>query len=556
MSETAVTLPPDYYLQNFSALLEQVWQQYQDLLLPAEHRLCEVFPTLGKDARKLYVRLLTRKGEIFRTSRLRYEEIRRPRQAAKELAERELIAINPSLSLTQLLPLWSRQEWLARLAALGLSTRGLAGLKRTDLDLALAERLMLDAGSPLSPEEVRRIAGEPIYQVLDPHIFAVLKLLFFANPYQDLTDFVLRDLGLYRFESYRLDRETRLFRSREQINAHLTCYAFADELNAVLLGEPDDMLAFAGELPAIPTDDPALSRRLQRVIYEVARQLERRQMLEDALRLYRSLTLADAQEREVRVLVKLNRQGEALTLCRERLPHGDDSQHFAWRFGRKLAKGLMQPWPSRRPSTPVVEQIELEFTGVHVEFAVAEHLARLGDCHYVENTLFNGIFGLHYWPAIFAPVPGAFSHPFQHAPHDLHQVEFTALRADLLEQCHATLASICSSTPHYQQLWRERFGCLNPFVYWHSLDEALIAKALERIPVDHWQAVFQRFWRDLKNHCSGLPDLVLFPASGGYELIEVKGPGDRLQANQKAWMEYFSAHGIPHRVIQVSWRDS
>jgi hypothetical protein len=201
----------------------------------------------------------------------------------------------------------------------------------------------------------------------------------------------------------------------------------------------------------------------------------------------------------------------------------------------------------------VTELFELAFSGAHVEHAVAEHLAPQGECHYVENALFNSVFGLHYWPAIFASVPGAFSHPFQHAPHDLHQAEFAELRGSVLEQCHATVTTICDNIPQYQQLWRERFGCLNPFVHWQSLDEQLLAKALERIPAEHWQAVFRRFWCDLKNHCSGLPDLILFPATGGYELIEVKGPGDRLQANQKAWMEYFATHGIPHRVVQVAW---
>jgi hypothetical protein len=555
MPQTNAPLPPDYYLQNFSTLLKQVQCQYEDLLLPEERRLCEVFPTLGEDARKLYVRLLTRKGEVFRSSRLRYAEIHHPDQAARELAEQALIAIDPALSLVQLLPLWSRQEWLGRLEALGLPTRGLAGLKRAELDLALAERLGLDAEAPLAPAQVHKIAGEALYQLLDPQIFSVLKLLFFANPYQDLTDFVLRDLGLYRFESYRLDRDTRLFRSRAQIDAHLTCYALGDELAAVLQSEPAEMLAFVQQLPAIPADDPALARRLQRLIYEVARQLERLENLEHALALYRGLTQPDAQEREVRVLTKLGREEEALRLCRERLSQGDDTQHFAWRFGGKLARRLAQPWPSRRASAPAVELLELEFSGASVEHAVAEYLAHQGDCHYVENTLFNGIFGLHYWPAIFAPVPGAFSHAFQHAPHDLHQAEFGELRVDVLAQCHAAVSSICADAPRYQQLWRERFGCLNPFVHWQSLDEQLIATALERIPPEHWQAVFKRFWRDLKNHCSGLPDLILFPASGGYELIEVKGPGDRLQTNQRSWMEYFTAHGIPHRVIQVCWRD-
>ncbi|MCR6652051.1 MAG: VRR-NUC domain-containing protein [Cellvibrionaceae bacterium] len=548
MSQASTPLPPDYYLRNFHALLEQVQRQYEDLLLPEERRLCELFPSLCKDARMLYVRLLTRKGDVFRSSRLRYAEIRQGKKAAQELAEKELIAIDPALQLEKLLPLWSRQEWLTRLGALGQPTRGLASLKRAELDLVLTERLGELAAS------VPTIAGEPVYQLLNPDIFPVFKLLFFGNPYQDMTEFVLRDLGLYRFESYRLDRDTRLFRSREQIDAHLACHTLAEQLEVVLLEDAATILTFARTLPAQPADDPILSRRLQRMHYALARQLERLGHLAEALNLYRDLSLPDAQERQVRVLAKLGREQEALALCRERLAEREDTQHFPWRFGQRLARGLACDWPHRSAGKPKVEQLELAYTGEAVEHVAAEHFAALGDCHYVENTLLNGLFGLHYWPAIFAPAPGAFSHPFQHAPHDLHQDEFTALRADLLEEQHAAVARINEKTTDYQALWRDRFGCLNPFVYWQALNETLIATALERIPAAHWQAIFRRFWQDLKNNCSGLPDLILFPHEGGYELIEVKGPGDRLQLNQKAWMEYFAAHGIPHRVVQVSWR--
>ena len=50
-----------------------------------------------------------------------------------------------------------------------------------------------------------------------------------------------------------------------------------------------------------------------------------------------------------------------------------------------------------------------------------------------------------------------------------------------------------------------------------------------------------------------MPDLIFFPSRGGYELIEVKGPGDRVQANQLRWMRYFAEHDIPHRVTWVEW---
>jgi len=51
-----------------------------------------------------------------------------------------------------------------------------------------------------------------------------------------------------------------------------------------------------------------------------------------------------------------------------------------------------------------------------------------------------------------------------------------------------------------------------------------------------------------------LPDLILFPdTASGYELIEVKGPGDTLQNNQKRWMRYFAEWGIPFTVVNIEW---
>jgi hypothetical protein len=85
--------------------------------------------------------------------------------------------------------------------------------------------------------------------------------------------------------------------------------------------------------------------------------------------------------------------------------------------------------------------------------------------------------------------------------------------------------------------------------------------ALDRIPAQHWQALFARMWADIKHNRAGLPDLIFFPEkqaenAPGYELIEVKGPGDTLQKNQKGWLEYFQSHNIPYSVAYVSILDS
>lgn len=38
-----------------------------------------------------------------------------------------------------------------------------------------------------------------------------------------------------------------------------------------------------------------------------------------------------------------------------------------------------------------------------------------------------------------------------------------------------------------------------------------------------------------------------------YEMIEVKGPGDRLQDNQIRWLAYCVEHGMPVCVVHVQW---
>jgi hypothetical protein len=36
-------------------------------------------------------------------------------------------------------------------------------------------------------------------------------------------------------------------------------------------------------------------------------------------------------------------------------------------------------------------------------------------------------------------------------------------------------------------------------------------------------------------------------------MIEVKGPGDRLQDNQLRWLDFCAEHGMPVQVCYVQW---
>lgn len=97
----------------------------------------------------------------------------------------------------------------------------------------------------------------------------------------------------------------------------------------------------------------------------------------------------------------------------------------------------------------------------------------------------------------------------------------------------------------------------SPFVFWHLLTEELLDLALLCLPADHLKRCFERVLSDLKSNRAGMPDLIQFwPDQKTYRMIEVKGPGDRLQDNQLRWLDYCTKHQMPVAVCYVQWAAS
>lgn len=541
----AIELPEGYYLDNFNHLLSQVHTQYSDLLSADELQFHQAFISLPIEAQRLLVRLLTRKGPLFRLSKLRYTEIPKLPEAAHALEDAGLARFAADTPPSEFLPLFNKAECLTLCAHAGASKSQIQAwrkLKRDALNDALSEWL----------SETQNGCEETLLAVTSPEVFDTYRLLFFGNLHQDLTDFVLRDLGVARFESYAIDTHTRLFQQREEIDVALALHTAAQSLEDVLSGTTKDLLQFHATLPGQSLEQAFVQRRLARLRLTLARQLERLASYDEALTLYRLTELPPSRERQVRILIKQQQTETAFKLCHSMLTQPLDNSEtvFAQEFGHRQAQKHGHTWPAPAHYAPTESQLVLPQSGLGVERDACEYFQQEGVCIFTENCLFNGVFGLHYWPVFFAPAEGAFSHPFQYRPHDLYQNNFLNKRQSIFAEAQASLDDMTSTLiPR----WHEKYAIQNPFVHWEGLNEAQIALALSRIPTSHWQAIFTRMWQDLKAHRSGLPDLILFPKNGGYRLIEIKGPGDRLQKNQRQWMQYFHQHNIPHEVIHVEW---
>jgi hypothetical protein len=538
-----IALAPLYYLDNFRQLVDFVAARYWSLLSPGEQDFYQRFCAVPKTSQMLYIRLLSRRSDVFLARKLNYPEIDTIASAAEALAAVDLLQIQPELELEQLLPLFTKAEILNRL-----QLSALRSLSRPELE----QHLCADR-KPLAPGQL--VTGETIYQVMDQVHFSTFKLCYFGNLRQDLTDYVLRDIGLFRYEDYALEQRQLLFTTRGQIERHLDYYRSCEQLDQALQGGADAIVALWRQLPAADEQDPVLTRRVERMANTLARQLERLHEPDLALAIYGQLQRPPARERSARILVANQEVDAGLELCRKMAtnPLIEAERYFAEEFGYRQAKKHGRSWPAPRKYQAPRQQLELAQDACGVEMAVANHLASSGACFFVENSLVNGVLGLAIWDIVFAPVRGAFFNPFQYAPTDFHDPGFTARRKDLLSARLALLADPAQLRQIVMQRFADKHGISNPLVNWQGMSEPLLEIALKRIPVEHWLLMLRRLLGDLRHHRNGMPDLIHFPDAGGYQWVEVKGPGDRLQQNQQRWLAFFAEHTIPHQVIYVQW---
>ncbi len=480
---------PFYYLENFLTALAGLCERYGDLLDETEKDFIDQFRRLPQVSAALLVRMIGRKGDLFRTAKLVYGEIGCPRAAAA-----------PLLAL----------GWLE------------------------------SAGDGF------RVGVRPLCDRL--------QALFFGNFRQDWSEFVLTDLGIFRYETVACDGRTRAFRTRRHIETFYALFACRQQMDA-----GRDAGSVLASLPPPVEDNDWLERRRQKLQFQLAQLLERERDFTNALEVYQRCACAGSRVRAVRLLERLERIPDAVALaCSVREEPVDDSEtqqveRMLPRLHRKAGLARTHRSPARRWLTfelalPKAERPEF------LEQATAEALSEPGaPVHYVENGLMNSLFGLLCWEAIFAPVPGAFFHEFQSGPADLHTSGFRVRRDRDFARWLGQLEDGAYRDTIRRNFERKR-GIRSPFVFWNVLSESLLDMALDCVPPRHLRVCFERILGNVRINRSGWPDLVqLWPGERRYRLIEVKGPGDRLQDNQVRWLMFFEAQGIPVSVCHVSW---
>ena len=543
-----------YYLHNFRRALDWITQRYADLLSAEEFQFLQGFDALPQPAQALLVRMLMRRGPWFRASRLVYEEIPELDAAAAPLLALGWLDGDAPMAVDELFALHTKAELQPLLVELGLPAAARKGDALRAAQQAWSETRPHAQWLPATGESER----EGVWRITVARLCERFRLMFFGNLHQDWSEFVLADLGIFRYESVDFDAASRAFQSRDDVERYLALHACRQAV-----AEGGDAEALLQTLAACESGNAWLEKRRAKILLRLGQACERAQDWQQAQRVYALCAYPGSRHRRIRVHERLAQFEQALALARE-AGEAPESEEESQRIARMLPRLQRQAGLPRTDAAPTaattIEREECELLrpeGLPVEFALAAHLRTPGaSVHYVENALINSLFGLLCWPAIFAPLPGAFFHPFQRGPADLAAPDFAQRRAPWL---NASLAELDTDA------WREtilrryadKAGIQSPFVFWGTLTEELLREALHCIPAAHLKLFFTRLLRDVQANRTGLPDLVrLWPGERRYELIEVKGPGDKLQDNQIRWLRYCAAHGLPVRVCHVRWSEA
>ncbi|XP_077228252.1 zinc ion binding/nucleic acid binding/hydrolase isoform X2 [Tasmannia lanceolata] len=622
--EYAKSFPPSItkYQRNFHVLIQEVLEHHIHLFAEDEKRFLGSFASLSDDSQRLFIRLYTRKGPWFRMSSVSYPEISDSRRAVEELSGAGYIC---SLKSTNELSECDLKGVLDVLTAFELREISSLTLLRVFLFFwlklqksirctrkqELIEWLLAaykDGTCPMLPSIVSERMGICV-RISSTAEFLLWRIqrLFFLNGEQDLSAFLLVDLGLVKYPDYNCNISHHIFPGRSELLAYEEAIEvaqimdqFLDENNMEMVLKfidiSDQRISTSPDnVPLIP--DPAgsfLSRFSSSWVYSKVVTLgvsffERERRYKDAIRrLKRLLSSFTNDGRRGYWTLRLSVNLEHLGQLNESLSVAEGGVLDPWvRAGSKMAlqrRVLRLGKPPRRWKTPsFAESVNKKIKEVHVkgrplncdigmknrfygddgdqcgveQLALQYYAGEGGGWQgvHTESGIWMTIFGLLMWDIIFVDIPNVFQTKFQTAPLDLDTDSFYVARKSLIES-HLNKISSGMAEEILIISWQSHEGTSCRGVNWdrHCLDD--LRAAVSCIDGPCLASLCRHLAQDYRSWSSGMPDLFLWRFSdkdrGEAKLVEVKGPRDRLSEQQRACLLLLMDCGFDTEVCKVS----
>lgn len=545
-----ITLPPDYYIDHYRYLLNFVENHYSAILLPIEKQFIATFNSLSHPAQCLYVRFINRRIKYFNIAQLNYTEIENIYCAADELITTGLaqwLTPDSAIEFSALTQCFTKNE----LIEFAKNRNLIIPKKSTKTEVCTQIKNHIPLRTLVEIITVKTPLMTPLYSFENQ----MLQFFFFGNLDTDLKQFVVRDIGYIKLQDYEPTGFSPHFLTREEaedsFNIELGYQTFKSLQNCY---EPLQLYRWFKDW--YQAKYPSAHPKLAKLILKVAKCLEQHHFYEQALSCYRLTLQAPSMERQVRLLKKLHRTDEAITICQMILASKTTAKeaYFAKDFLQKLEA------PRIRLSTTAyldnAELIDLSKTStLKPEQAVMEYLKQQGyQVLYTENYIWRSLFGLLFWDIVFDPKLNTINNPLQIAPSDLYTGEFFTLREKAFNNRIKLLNDKQACLKWLNAMYTAKQGIHNPMVSWHESLWFSINLYYNYISCEHLAAVLLEMARDWCDNSCGFPDLFCWDANA-YQFIEVKSPTDQLSAQQLKWLVFFNDINLPAKVIRIHWTD-
>ncbi|HEX3984760.1 MAG TPA: hypothetical protein VHX12_13780, partial [Acidisoma sp.] len=373
-----------YYLEHFREVLRSVECRYGFLLSAGEHRYVARLDRSSQPAEMLYARLVNRKGPCFRIDKLDYADLPDLTGAIHELGENGLLGRwPPSTHAAGAEPIL-RCFTMPELAASLRHYEVVAPRRRPDLVswLTAWDRFPDWLTSLLSRFPVVGLAAE------DPWPF--FRFLYFGELRDNLSDFVVRELGFVVPERIASDQVAVKFGSRGQAEDAFRMARVYQHFRAIRdVCAPREMMDWWTAQAIDRSNLAAGVEILDRLIDRLGRRLERAGEHALALSLYATSPEAPSRERQARLLMKEGRLAEAAVLAQAMTdgPRSTDEAYAARHLLRRLRRTGPNISDARRLQK-MGRTIHVTDRRSSVEIAALDHYRRKGwDGVHAENWL-------------------------------------------------------------------------------------------------------------------------------------------------------------------------
>lgn len=615
MPKPALLLPPDYYLSHFSELLTQLQNQSAELLLPQHQVLLQRFSNLSLPAKRLWLRMLNRKGLVFALADIVYDEVPDQAAAVAELRASVLVGDIEQQDEVDDFLLRADKQQLWQL------------IRQAGENGASPEQKLKKAATKAELLALIQTLGEfvPLAELINQsELYICLKaqdelqycyFLFFGRFESNLSAFTLRDLGLVAKPAFKstfrarfasvdeakaafvyarlkpaleqlqldwkkqnlpwqlqqlklwwqlqqqwpqpLDERTELW--REQLYTQLGRLAeklLAAVSTLTVADETTVSLLRTAVLAAGTAVDLQLAE--SELAFSVLCQQLRRQVTELAIDFYQQSASYPASERLVR-LYYAGRSDPAKQQALEQLlaqmqqnPCCDDEFWFASDFvSRKFGRKKTSDLTDLLTSAGSIQLDEL-YLGQTERGAMLYYQQQGYQVFFAENQLWLALFTLLFWQELFLAEHSAIYNEFELKPGNLTRGGFYQQQQQAIDNKLTLLASPKLALKLLLQNQTLYFQTPNALFYWTPELATALPLLIKLAPADALAKMLKQMALDFRNHRSGYPDLMLVK-NDQLMFVELKAQGDVLRRNQLSRLLSMQQLGFKVRLEKVLW---